>query len=237
LETALLTQSSIKVILGYSSAAHMGFMLFLCGIGAYSAATLHLVAHSFYKAHAFLSSGSAVDVARAYRVALPKRFFKISRLILSLLLALLVYAVLLFLFSVGHYFEPVYVLMGLILLMGLTQLIAPALDSSGSVFAIGITAGLATLVAMSFLTLEKLAHYLLYASFPTHGHITPVALTIFICILVLFALVIVIQILKPLPGKTLFRRRLYVAFKNGFYANALFNRIIDANAQKNGGVG
>ena len=53
---ALLTQHSIKVGLGYSSAAHMGFMLMICGLGVYAAAILHLVAHSFYKAHAFLSS-------------------------------------------------------------------------------------------------------------------------------------------------------------------------------------
>ena len=63
---ALLTQHSIKVGLGYSSAAHMGFMLMVCGLGVYAAAILHLVAHSFYKAHAFLSSGSVIDTARAW---------------------------------------------------------------------------------------------------------------------------------------------------------------------------
>ncbi len=67
----LLTQPSVKVALGYSSAAHMGFMLMVCGMGIYPAALLHLVAHSFYKAHAFLSSGSAIDEARAAKVALP----------------------------------------------------------------------------------------------------------------------------------------------------------------------
>ena len=39
----------------------MGFMLLQCGLGAFSAAMLHIVAHSLYKAHAFLSSGSVMQ--------------------------------------------------------------------------------------------------------------------------------------------------------------------------------
>jgi NAD(P)H-quinone oxidoreductase subunit 5 len=61
----MITDTRVKATLAYSSAAHMGFMLLLCGMGAGSVAIVHLVAHSFYKAHAFLSSGSAVEVARA----------------------------------------------------------------------------------------------------------------------------------------------------------------------------
>lgn len=55
------TRVSIKVALAWSTAAQMGFMLLECGLGAYELALLHLVAHSFYKAHAFLSSGSVVS--------------------------------------------------------------------------------------------------------------------------------------------------------------------------------
>ena len=62
--SAMITQSSVKVSLAYSSAAHMGFMLMLCGFGAHSVAIMHLVAHSFYKAHAFLSSGSIWTMCR-----------------------------------------------------------------------------------------------------------------------------------------------------------------------------
>ncbi len=55
------TRVSIKVQLAWSTCAQMGFMLLECGLGAYSLALLHLVAHSIYKAHAFLSSGRAVE--------------------------------------------------------------------------------------------------------------------------------------------------------------------------------
>jgi NAD(P)H-quinone oxidoreductase subunit 5 len=56
----MLTQTSVKKSLAYSTIAQMGFMMLQCGLGAYSAAMLHIVAHSLYKAHAFLSSGSVV---------------------------------------------------------------------------------------------------------------------------------------------------------------------------------
>lgn len=54
------TQSSIKRSLAYSTVAQMGFMMLQCGLGAFSAAFVHIIAHSLYKAHAFLSSGNAV---------------------------------------------------------------------------------------------------------------------------------------------------------------------------------
>lgn len=59
----MLTQTSVKRSLAYSTMAQMGFMMLQCGLGAYSAALLHIVAHSLYKAHAFLSSGSTLDTA------------------------------------------------------------------------------------------------------------------------------------------------------------------------------
>ncbi len=64
------TRVSIKVALAWSTCAQMGFMLVQCGLGAWHLALLHLVAHSLYKAHAFLSSGGTVDVWRV-RSLLP----------------------------------------------------------------------------------------------------------------------------------------------------------------------
>jgi NAD(P)H-quinone oxidoreductase subunit 5 len=55
------TRVSVKVALAWSTCAQMGFMLVECGLGAWHLALLHLVAHSLYKAHAFLSAGTAVE--------------------------------------------------------------------------------------------------------------------------------------------------------------------------------
>ena len=56
----MMTRISIKVRLAWSTCAQMGFMLLECGLGLYELAFLHLVAHSLYKAHAFLTAGEAV---------------------------------------------------------------------------------------------------------------------------------------------------------------------------------
>lgn len=61
----MMTRISIKVRLAWSTCAQMGFMLMEVGLGLYELALLHLVAHSLYKAHAFLSAGSAVELARS----------------------------------------------------------------------------------------------------------------------------------------------------------------------------
>lgn len=63
------TRVSVKVSLAWSTCAQMGFMLLECGLGAYGLALLHLVAHSLYKAHAFLSSGRAVERQLRRRMA------------------------------------------------------------------------------------------------------------------------------------------------------------------------
>ncbi|WP_409421455.1 NADH-quinone oxidoreductase subunit L [Pseudaeromonas sp. ZJS20] len=61
----MMTRISIKVRLAWSTCAQMGFMLVEVGLGLYELALLHLVAHSFYKAHAFLAAGETVSETRA----------------------------------------------------------------------------------------------------------------------------------------------------------------------------
>ncbi|WP_143889978.1 NADH-quinone oxidoreductase subunit L [Tepidimonas alkaliphilus] len=81
----MLTQTSIKVSLAWSTTAQMGFMLLECALGLYSLAMLHLVAHSLYKAHAFLASGSGADAYRAPvlrgPVAAPSRLAVVAALL------------------------------------------------------------------------------------------------------------------------------------------------------------
>lgn len=65
------TRISVKVALAWSTCAQMGFMLVQCGLGLWHLALLHLVAHSLYKAHAFLSAGTVVDEWRLGAWAKP----------------------------------------------------------------------------------------------------------------------------------------------------------------------
>ncbi|MEF1311269.1 NADH-quinone oxidoreductase subunit L [Vibrio mytili] len=72
----MMTRISIKVRLAWSTCAQMGFMLMEIGLGLYELALLHLVAHSLYKAHAFLSSGQAVQ--HTFNERLQGRFRMVS---------------------------------------------------------------------------------------------------------------------------------------------------------------
>jgi NAD(P)H-quinone oxidoreductase subunit 5 len=65
------TRISIKVALAWSTCAQMGFMMMECGLGLHDLALLHLVAHSLYKAHAFLGAGGAVEQNRLQQMTPP----------------------------------------------------------------------------------------------------------------------------------------------------------------------
>lgn len=60
----MLTRISIKVRLAWSTIAQMGFMVLECGLGLYQLAILHLIGHSLYKAHTFLSASAIVRQTR-----------------------------------------------------------------------------------------------------------------------------------------------------------------------------
>ena len=55
-----LAQNDIKKVLAYSTISQLGFMIAALGVGAYVAATFHLVTHAFFKALLFLGSGSVI---------------------------------------------------------------------------------------------------------------------------------------------------------------------------------
>lgn len=63
------TRVSIKVALAWSTCAQMGFLVMQCGLGLAGGAMLHLLAHSLYKAHAFLRAGSTVQNSLAVGMA------------------------------------------------------------------------------------------------------------------------------------------------------------------------
>ena len=58
--TIALAQNDIKRVLAYSTISQLGYMVAAVGVGAYVAATFHLVTHAFFKALLFLGSGSVI---------------------------------------------------------------------------------------------------------------------------------------------------------------------------------
>ncbi|HZD17642.1 MAG TPA: NADH-quinone oxidoreductase subunit L [Actinomycetota bacterium] len=92
--TSAVGQDDLKRVLAYSTISQHGFMFLAAGVGAYSVAIFHLVAHAFFKAVLFLSAGSVmhatdgvVDMKRlgGLRHAMPwtTLFFGLSALALA----------------------------------------------------------------------------------------------------------------------------------------------------------
>ena len=60
----MLAQNDIKNMLGFSTIGQMGYMMMECGLGAFSLAVFHLIAHGLFKATVFLNSGNVIGRAR-----------------------------------------------------------------------------------------------------------------------------------------------------------------------------
>jgi NAD(P)H-quinone oxidoreductase subunit 5 len=146
----MLTQTSVKRSLAYSTVAQMGFMMLQCGLGAYSAALLHLVAHSLYKAYAFLSSGSVLDQPAATRQIQENRLspmYSLSLLAASVVAMLAAIGLITLLTGIELWAKPGGLALSLILAIALTQMIWHAMRSGmltvairGVVLACGVAA-------------------------------------------------------------------------------------------------
>ena len=60
----MLAQNDIKNMLGFSTIGQMGYMIMECGLGAFSLAVFHLIAHGLFKATVFLNCGNIIHKAR-----------------------------------------------------------------------------------------------------------------------------------------------------------------------------
>ena len=62
--TMMLVQNDIKNTLGFSTIGQIGYMIMECGLGAFSLAVFHLIAHGLFKATVFLNCGNVIHKAR-----------------------------------------------------------------------------------------------------------------------------------------------------------------------------
>jgi len=58
--TTGLFQNDMKRVIAYSTCSQLGYMIFACGLSAYSVGVFHLANHAFFKALLFLSAGSVI---------------------------------------------------------------------------------------------------------------------------------------------------------------------------------
>jgi NAD(P)H-quinone oxidoreductase subunit 5 len=223
----MLTQTSVKVSLAWSTIAQMGFMLLQCGLGMYASALLHVVAHSLYKAHAFLSSGSVVELAKAAWTPVARGRPHPVRFAGVLLLAVLLVAGVGYALGVPPATEPGVVALGAILLMGVAHLLwnttgehAPA---PVALRGLAIAAG----VALVYFALQFAAHGLLDSALPSAA---PPAGTfdVVLSALLVAAFMGVLWLQAELPWRAHDARwqAAYVHLHNGCYVDAWTHRIL-----------
>ncbi|MDO9527428.1 MAG: proton-conducting transporter membrane subunit [Gemmobacter sp.] len=224
--TVMLTQSAVKTALAWSTVAQMGFMLLQCGLGLWALALLHIVAHSMYKAHAFLSSGSAVRAVASIRRPGPVAVPGPGAVARAFALALILYAGVASGFSlvVGPK-SPQAVALGAILVFGVAYLVAQGLADAAP-----RALTLRTAVASLGATLAYFGFHVA-ASALWGGHLpqTPVAGALEWALIVVavlsFGLVAVAQALFPLWAHHPAASGLRVHLANGLYLNAVFDRL------------
>lgn len=225
---AFLTQTSVKTALSYSSVAHMGFSLMVCGLGVFPAAMLHLVAHSFYKAHAFLSSGSAIEVLQAAKTAPLKRKGSPLLIIAGIILAGIIYNGVAALMNIHPASNLSLFAVGAVMVLGLSRLFTSATDSNGNFILLLRASVLALLTTASFFTFEALSHAALSSQIPAM-HDNSFVEKVFIYVLLMgFALTVLIQILAPIIPAGKFGRAIAIHLRNGLYMNTYFDKIIGA---------
>ncbi len=211
----MLAQPSVKRALAYSTIAQMGFMLLQCGLGYYGLALLHIVAHSIYKAHAFLRAGSTIGAVPRAAVKLPVPLLSLGLLGGGLVVAGLT--------TLLHVLWPAAVppigLFTLILALAAAYGLARTWSAPGGrnrLKPITVTCALVLLA----LALHSAAKFLLPSASVAPPPVLLVALA------GIFVALFVFQALLWRAAHVELGRRLYVHALNGFYVGTLANRLL-----------
>lgn len=221
----MLTQPAVKTSLAWSTVAQMGFMILQCGLALFPIALLHIVAHSLYKAHAFLSSGSAVETVASIRRPGPVAIPSAKAVTRAFLLALAIYAAIGLLFGFADK-PPQAMALGAILIFGVAYLIAQGLADAAPWALTWRTSLYSISAATAYFALQRIAEALMHDTLPATPQPGPLEWSLMLLAVVTFGVVAVAQSLFPHwayhPAAAGFR----VHLANGLYVNALFDRLL-----------
>ncbi len=219
----MLTQTSIKRSLAYSTIAQMGFMMLQCGLGAFTAALLHIVAHALYKAHAFLSSGSGLDGGpNRFQVREPAPLsasVAFLTLITSVALAVGMTATSAYLFGLATGTKSGAPLLAFILSLALTQLLWTGLKTRSVVVSLR-TVFMALLSCVGYFGAYRILDQMVATSI-AHPLSTGLPVVIMAVVAIGFLFVFGLQAILATGWQPPTLRWLYVHATNGFYVDIL----------------
>jgi len=222
---AMLAQPSVKTSLAWSTIAQMGFMTMQCGLALFPLALLHIIAHSLYKAHAFLASGMAVDNVVAVRRPGPIAVPDARAVTRAFALALFIYAAIGFAFGIDSK-SPQAIALGAILIFGVAYLIAQGLADAAPRLLTRRTVLYSVAASVSYFMLQRGAEWLTAGALPETPAPGPLEWALLTLTVLSFGLVAVAQAMFPLWAYHPAAAGLRVHLSNGLYANAVFDRLV-----------
>lgn len=221
----MLTQPAVKTSLAWSTVAQMGFMILECGLALFPLALLHIVAHSLYKAHSFLASGGAVERVAAARRPGPVAIPDARAVGRAFVAALALYVAIGFAFGFQHK-SPQALALGAILIFGVAYMLAQGFADAAPWALTRRTALYAVATSVGYFALQAAAAMATAGVLPPAPPPGPLEDALILLVVVSFGLVAVVQAMFPLwahhPAAAGFR----VHLSNGFYVNAVFDRLI-----------
>ncbi|WP_289298342.1 NADH-quinone oxidoreductase subunit L, partial [uncultured Reyranella sp.] len=223
----MLTQPAVKTSLAWSTVAQMGFMILQCGLALFPLALLHIVAHSLYKAHAFLASGGAVERVAAIRRPGPVAVPDAAAVARAFGAALAIYVVVGLAFGLAHK-SPQAAVLGAILIFGVAYMLAQGFADAAPRALTRRTAVYALATSVGYFALHAAAVFVTQGVLPVTPAPGPLEAGLLVLAVASFGLVAIVQAMFPLWAYHPAAAGLRVHLSNGFYANALFDRIIGA---------
>jgi len=223
----MLTQSAVKTSLAWSTVSQMGFLLLQCGLGLWPLALLHIVAHSLYKAHAFLSSGGAVQAVAGLRRPGPIAVPSVGAVLKAFALAIALYAVIAVVFTTLLGPKTAQALaLGAILIFGVAYLVAQGLADQAPAALTKRTALASLGAAIAYFAFQAAAEAVWGPALPAAPSPGPLEWALIVLAVASFGLVAFAQALFPLWAHHPATAGLRVHLANGFYLNALLDRAI-----------
>lgn len=214
----MLTQTSVKVGLAYSTIAQMGFMLLECGLGAFSAALLHIVAHALYKAYAFLSAGDTVaSGAKApARRALPLPLAILAPVLVAVGAGLAATQ------GLGPAAQPGTFVLTAVVLLSLARLWIEVWARDGRLP--GVALALSGVLLAAYLAGQALFLEVLATGLPAAREPGLADIVLSIAVVTLMTALVSLQARLPAAAAGGRWTRAYAVVANGFYLNTLANR-------------
>jgi NAD(P)H-quinone oxidoreductase subunit 5 len=221
----MLTQPAVKTSLAWSTVAQMGFMILQCGLALFPLALLHILAHSLYKAHAFLAAGQAVEGVAAIRRPGPVAIPNGAAVLKAFVAALAIYAAV----GLGFGFDgksPQAVGLGAILIFGVAYLLAQGLADAAPAALTRRTALMSVAASVAYFALQRGSEWLMSGTLPATPAPGPLEWALIVLAVISFGAVAIAQAMFPLWAYHPAAAGLRVHLSNGLYANAVLDRVL-----------